>query len=198
MDLVIRPASLADLPYLYDICLRTGYSGENASKLFHDPFMIGQYFAAPYVHYEIDLCSVITDGTNPQGYILGASDTGRFCDWMNTYWLPLIRRQYPADSPVKSKLELFVVELINRDCKSPNFSDRYPSHLHIDLLPTVQGQGLGRKLIDRFTEQLRAKGSPGLHLSVGVRNTKAIAFYKQVGFSTLKRESGAVVMVKQL
>ena len=43
---------------------------------------------------------------------------------------------------------------------------RYPSHLHIDLLPRAQGQGHGRLLIESLLDLLRAEGSGGVHLGV--------------------------------
>jgi GNAT superfamily N-acetyltransferase len=43
----------------------------------------------------------------------------------------------------------------------------YPSHLHINVLPGKQGQGIGRMLITRFIGLCREHGSPGIHLSPG-------------------------------
>ena len=68
----------------------------------------------------------------------------------------------------------------------------YPSHLHIALLPRLQGQGWGRRLIDTLVERLRAAGSHGLHLGVATANTKAQAFYRAVGFTELG-DAGATV-----
>jgi len=42
----IRHAHASDLPYLYDICHRTGYAGQDASDVIGDRAMLGQYFAA--------------------------------------------------------------------------------------------------------------------------------------------------------
>ena len=59
---------------------------------------------------------------------------------------------------------------------------RYPAHLHIDLLPAVQGGGHGRALMTEFLAALAAAGVPGVHLEVGGHNTGAIAFYERLGF----------------
>ena len=50
---------------------------------------------------------------------------------------------------------------------------RYPSHLHIDLLPRGQGQGHGRLLIESLLDLLRAGGSGGVHLGVSPTNLRA-------------------------
>jgi ribosomal protein S18 acetylase RimI-like enzyme len=59
----------------------------------------------------------------------------------------------------------------------------YPSHLHIDLLPRLQGRGLGRQLLDAWFELVAARGSKGAHLGVGAANARAIRFYRAYGLA---------------
>jgi ribosomal protein S18 acetylase RimI-like enzyme len=61
-------------------------------------------------------------------------------------------------------------------------ASRFPAHLHIDLLPRIQGRRIGRRLIEALVASLRDQGSPGLHLTVGDGNPKAVGFYRHVGF----------------
>ena len=194
MNFTIRQAQLTDLPYIYHICLSTGNSGTDASALLSDAFIVGQYFAAPYLIHEIETCFVLEMNSIPVGYILGAADTENFNTWMNTSWLPQIRKYYPPTMAPKSDLEKFLIDIINTDCHFPDFISVYPSHLHIDLLPVAQKQGFGKKMISTLMEELKSKGSIGLHLSVGEKNVNAIGFYKKLGFSELNREAGSVLM----
>ena len=57
-DLLIRNVEFSDIPYLYEICLKTGASGKDAAGLFYDPYLLGQYYAAPYAFFEKELCFV--------------------------------------------------------------------------------------------------------------------------------------------
>jgi ribosomal protein S18 acetylase RimI-like enzyme len=57
--------------------------------------------------------------------------------------------------------------------------------MHIDLLPRLQGRGLGRRLISTLTGALRDQGSRGLHLHVNLGNQRAAEFYRHVGFTEL-------------
>ena len=41
------------------------------------------------------------------------------------------------------------------------YAAEYPAHLHIDLLPELQGQGWGRRLIDTLVAALRERGVRG-------------------------------------
>ncbi len=58
----------------------------------------------------------------------------------------------------------------------------YPSHLHIDVLPRQQGQGLGGRLMQSLLDALRQAGSTGVHLVVSAGNPNAIGFYHHQGF----------------
>jgi ribosomal protein S18 acetylase RimI-like enzyme len=57
--------------------------------------------------------------------------------------------------------------------------------LYIDLLPRLQGRGLGRRLIETLLAALRASGSRGVHLHVGRANQRAAGFYGHMGLTEL-------------
>ena len=61
----------------------------------------------------------------------------------------------------------------------------YPAHLHIDLLPELQGLGFGRRLIDTLRAALAARGVAAVHLGMDAANTGARAFYARLGFHEL-------------
>lgn len=194
MEYTIRQAHLSDLAYVYNICLKTGLNGSDASAFLSDKYIVGQYYAAPYLHFEIDSCFILERQTIPLGYIIGTSSITDFNKWMNEKWLPKIRKNYPADLNPKSDFEKFLIDTIHSDCKLPGFLHNFPSQLHIDILPEAQKMGFGRKLISNFIRKQKEKGSSGLHLGVGLENTDAIQFYEAIGFSELKVDSKALIM----
>ena len=55
------------------------------------------------------------------------------------------------------------------------------AHLHIDLLPRLQGQGLGAAMLDTW---LWAAGGRA-HLGCDVQNQRALRFYDAYGFTRL-------------
>jgi ribosomal protein S18 acetylase RimI-like enzyme len=59
-------------------------------------------------------------------------------------------------------------------------------------LPEAQGKGLGRKLIEVFTDKLRKLGVPAVHLQVGKNNEGAVKFYEKVGFHRIKEYEHAI------
>jgi ribosomal protein S18 acetylase RimI-like enzyme len=192
----IRPYQPADLDDLYGICLQTAASGQDATALVSDPMLPGQVFAAPYGLFEPSLAWVAEDEAGVAGYVLGALDTRAFEQRLERDWWPALRTRYPdprklADTP--SELEWLCLEAIHRPFTAEaELVSSYPSHLHIDLLPRLQGRGFGRQLIQTLFAALRADRSPGVHLNVGRANQRAVAFYQHLGMTELPADGPRV------
>jgi ribosomal protein S18 acetylase RimI-like enzyme len=182
----IRPYRADDLDALYEICLRTGAAGGDATALVEDPLLFGHLYAAPYGVLEPEHAFVVDDGTGTAvGYVVGAVDTATFEARCEAEWWPALRDRYPA-RPGGTTLDDLLVELIHqRTAPDGRLLATHPSHLHIDLLPDVQGLGFGRRLLDTLFEALRVAGSPGVHWGVSTRNQRAIAFYRHLGTEEL-------------
>jgi GNAT superfamily N-acetyltransferase len=204
-DPAIRRAVISDIPYLYEICLKTGDSGKDASTLYNDPYVVGQFYAAPYLVYPEGVCYVAEHEFRPQGYIVAAPDTIAFRQWMDNVWLPPLRERYPQPFPpemVNSEIEKTIISTFHQ-IQFPMFTDDkpwykdYPAHLHIDLLPCLQGKGCGRLLVNSLCEELARQGVPGVHLGVGTNNQGAIAFYQKTGFTVLVEAPWILVMGKR-
>jgi ribosomal protein S18 acetylase RimI-like enzyme len=200
MSIEIRQANQSDIPYLYTICLQTGDSGKDATALYSDPWVLGQYFAAPYLFRDPSLCFVAEKDLTPKGYIIGTDDTIAFNRWFNDEWLPPLRMRYPlaeSDNPQKTDSERWIIRTIHstpETLTNPEMLAKYPAHLHIDLLPDLQGQGCGRQLLETLFSALRKRNCPGLHLGVSARNDGAIKFYEKTGFTVLEEVPGAKMM----
>ncbi len=184
--IAIRPCDLeTDLDALYDICLRTGAAGDDATGLMTDPRLLGEVFAAPYAVLEPDHAFVLDDGTGRAvGYVLGARDVAAFEQRAEAEWWPGLRQRHPEGSG-EGLDAILVAMLHHRDAPAAELTDRYPSELHIDLLPEAQGRGWGRRMIEHLLTSLGDAGSIGVHLGTSTANTRAIAFYRRLGFTEL-------------
>ena len=198
----IRPYQPNDLNALYDICLKTGDTGEDATHLYDDPRLLGHLYAAPYAVLEPDLTFALEDAEGVCGYILGAFDSKAFDERLELEWFPELRERYPrpAGNPETwTRDERIINEFYEYRSDSDNLLENYPSHLHIDLLLRAQGQGNGRALMETFLKTLKAKGSPGVYLGTSPQNRRAERFYIKMGFHELKRqEPHTLVMGKHL
>jgi ribosomal protein S18 acetylase RimI-like enzyme len=183
---LVRPYRPDDLEDLYRICLLTADSGQDATRLYGDPKLPGQIFAAPYGVFQPSLVFMAEDEAGTAGYIVGALDTQEFEKTLERQWWPALRERYP-DPPGEASQwtrEQFLTHAIHHPWLTPgDLAGPYPSHLHINLLPRLQGRGLGRRLIETLAGALRDQGSPGLHLHVGRTNQRAARFYAHLGFT---------------
>jgi ribosomal protein S18 acetylase RimI-like enzyme len=199
--LIIREAELSDLPYFYEICLKTGDAGKDASGLFYDPFILGQYYAAPYLFFERGFCFVAEADGVPQGYAAGAPDTHSFNRRLECEWLPPLRRRYrnyPREN-IKTDVEKHAIALFYKNHEAAQeaalpWYKTHPAHLHIDLLPSVQGKGHGGALMGTLLAALARHNARGVHLGVSRANTRAAAFYRNKGFTVLHEEDWGLVM----
>lgn len=181
----IRAYQPGDLDDLYRICLETSDNGQDGTALFSDPKLPGHVFAAPYATFEPELAFVAHDRQGVAGYVLGAFDTRAFAQRLERDWWPALRTRYPeqdlrADA---SQPERYAVSDIHHPWPiDEELTGQFPSHLHIDLLPRLQGRGIGKQLIMLLLSRLRDQGSPGVHLFVSLGNQNAIGFYEHLGF----------------
>ena len=129
------------------------------------------------------------------GYIVGALDTAAFEALLEERWWPTLRPFY-ADPAGKSPAAWNADEVrawqIHHPRLTPSWlSGPYPSHLHINLLPRLQGQGVGRALMDHWLTTMRDHGSVGAHLGVGTTNQRATRFYNGYGWRELQSDRPA-------
>lgn len=180
-----------------DICVRTAANGGDATGVFDDDAIWSEVYALPYVVRYPEFAFVVeTDDGRVAGYIVCAPDTGEFERWFHDEWWPT--RGYARPDAEHTRQEATLLEAYRRGTGAPQFAVHHPAHLHIDLLPELQGQGWGRQLIDTLADALRAAGAPGVHLWVSAENTGAIAFYSRVGFTPLAQGETALALGKTL
>jgi RimJ/RimL family protein N-acetyltransferase len=182
---IIRPYRPADLEAVYDICVRTADNGGDARGHYSTDRLMGDIFAAPYVSLEPERAFVIDDGTGTAGgYIVGTADTATFARRYRDEWLPATDYPEPPSPPVTPEESMLWLHFHPERMIVAALAD-YPAHLHIDLLPRFQGQGLGRGLMSAFLAGLHAAGVPRVHLAMSPRNTGARRFYDRLGFTEL-------------
>ncbi|HEU5100297.1 MAG TPA: GNAT family N-acetyltransferase [Roseiflexaceae bacterium] len=181
----IRQCRPDDVQALNQICLLTGDSGADASQLYRDPTLLGQYYAAPYAVLEPDLAFALVRQDIPYGYVLGARDSADFYARREREWFPALRERYPQPDPADDSPDAQIIRLFYREQRADTAQAEYPAHLHIDILPEAQGQGWGRRLIETLLDRMRALDVAGVHLHVGKQNARAIGFYRRVGFHQL-------------
>ncbi|KAF2839804.1 hypothetical protein M501DRAFT_932661, partial [Patellaria atrata CBS 101060] len=148
-------------------------------------------------------CFVLDDGDGrPVGYVIGVQHTSEYVRNVKGNYLPSLKIA-SVGSPVNSPpheaekdykdpgliIELHKVlqtpELMLHE-KHPRILETWPAHLHIDILPSHQRQGWGRKMIEHFCNAVEK----GVHVVVNGKNEGAFKFYEKVGFERYREGEG--------
>ncbi|MFA9446231.1 GNAT family N-acetyltransferase [Egicoccus sp. AB-alg6-2] len=201
MSLRLRAGRLDDLDDIRTVCVRTGDVGRDATGTLPDVGVLPDLYAEPYLRLEPDLVTVVEDEAAGRvvGYVLGTADTETFVAAWRARWLPVVAARHPPPVPDPSgAYEQHVARLHRPEHLLSAWAATHPAHLHVDLLPSAQGRGLGRALIEQFCVGAARAGATGVHLVVDARNTAALAFYGRVGFEELGRPRGSVVFGRRL
>ena len=185
----IRLFQLADLDALYAISLVTGFAGGDASRLYDDPKLMGYIYSAPYALLEPELALVVEDREGVAGFAVGAIDTHAWERKLERDWWPPLRLHYalpPEDDRVSWTADQRRAFMIHRPAPTPSVvAAKYPAHLHLNLLPRLQGRGVGTKLLGDWLAIATRHGDRAVHVAVNRANASAIAFWKKRDFAEL-------------
>ncbi|GAB6858928.1 N-acetyltransferase family protein [Microbacterium xylanilyticum] len=189
----IRPFRSEDVDGLYDVCVKTADVGGDATGMLSDDALWGDLFAVPYALRDPGLCWVVeAEDGRVIGYVVATDDTNAFAAWFRDEWWPSRRDRYRhSGAPEPTAQDRFLAYGDRQAPRGDAIARDYPAHLHIDLLPETQGQGLGRRLIDTLLAELGRRGVPALHLSMNADNAAAGAFYERLGFTQFATGEGS-------
>ncbi len=133
-------------------------------------------FCDYYVEKEPENCFVLSDDGKAVGYVICAESFKEFKPVFDAEYAPQIAHM--GEDRIKWAEEAYLLH--EKHC------EKYPAHLHIDILPEYQRSGWGGKLIKALFEHLKNKGVNGVMLTTGTGNETANGFYKKYGFKELE------------
>jgi len=187
--LPVRRFRPEDIDALYAISLATGLAGGDASHLYDDPKLMGHIYSAPYAVLEPELALVVEDREGVAGFAVGAIDTLAWQTRLEQEWWPPLRRRYAVppeadqDSWTADQRRAF---MIHHPAQTPSIVvQKYPAHLHLNLLPRLQGRGVGAKLFDDWRLLAAARGATAIHVAVNHGNARAVHFWRKLAFMEL-------------
>lgn len=185
---ILRRARPDDHAAMCGVCLKTGASGADATTTEDDPALLGLYYAVPYQVLEPDFAFVVEDAIGVGGYVLATPDTQIFYHRLTAEWLPALRQRSP--DPGRQARFWGGSDWLRHRIHQPMGPlsaafNPFPAQAHIDLLPRLQGHGIGRRAFGRVLGLLAKARVPGLHLHVSPLNPRAQQFYRALGFQVV-------------
>jgi ribosomal protein S18 acetylase RimI-like enzyme len=195
----VRKYVKTDLEDIIDICYHTGFMGEDLTGKgkFNDKKLFGYLFCFYYPCYEKDNCYVAVDSEEKIiGYIIGTTNSKkqlqRFILKMSArilYRLLFYTLWWHTES---FRTVMHFLRSLFREHDPINLFSEYPAHLHINILPGHQGEGVGRRLLSQFENHMKDLKVPGIHLKTSNYNNKAITFYLKAGYNKYYENANSV------
>ncbi|MCP9619723.1 GNAT family N-acetyltransferase [Nocardia otitidiscaviarum] len=184
----VRAFHAADRDAVHEVSVRAG-AGSPSGVLWGDPESEMAVYLDPYMDLEPDSLLLAESDGRLVGYLAGCLDGTRFPSEeerieraIRTY--RLLRKRTARAFFLRSAVDMAAAKLRRRPTAGDFVDARWPSHLHIGLVPEARGTGAAEALMRRWFERLDAHGSPGCHLQTLVENTRAVRFFTRTGFVT--------------
>jgi GNAT superfamily N-acetyltransferase len=190
---VIRPYAPADREAVREIACDTADHGEPVENFFSDRELIADVLTRYYTDVDSWGVWVAESGGRVAGYLFGALDTPAYQKAMARKVIP------PAVWGALGRGLLFRCETwrLVRAGLATFFAgghrrmipfDLYPAHLHINLRKGERGHGVGHSLMERYLQQLKENGVPGVHAVVDGGNVRMCHFIEAMGFKSISRQ----------
>ena len=154
----IRGFRAGDEGDLADICVRTADAGADATGILADDRIWSEIFVLPYVARHPELAFVVESDGRVLGYAVAAPDTAAFETWFHDDWWPVHGARFERPGAGPRDVDVLAYADARRAGREPYAAD-YPAHLHIDLLPALQRDGWGRRLVGAIVDALRERGA---------------------------------------
>jgi GNAT superfamily N-acetyltransferase len=162
--------------------------GEPAAWYWRDAPSFADLFSGYYTDAEPQSALVADEDGTVVGYLLGCVDSSAAWPPERVIGRALVRRALlvrpgTAGFMWRSFGDVAVDAWRRRLPPRPVVDDRWPAHLHIDLLPSARGTGVGAALMRTWLDRLRQLGVAGCHLETMAENVGGLAFFSAMGFT---------------
>ena len=191
-EVIVRPYEPRDRSAVRKICCDTAARGEAVEHFFQDREAAADLLASYYTDYEPQAVWIAEHEGRVIGYLTGCLDTHRY--WRMVLWrvgpgavLRTIDRGALLSRQTWRFLKAMMKTWFLSGARRPISLDNYPSHLHVNVQEGFRGQHVGRRLVERFCEQVQAAGLKGVYAPAGEDNLQARGLFEGMGFTVVNR-----------
>ncbi|XP_071476953.1 protein O-GlcNAcase-like isoform X1 [Diadema antillarum] len=183
----IRPYLAKDEEALYNVCSMRYSEDNNNDKSFDEyPQLIGDKHVGHFLTLSPEYCFVVEESENIIGYVLAALDVKVFRNKIQAAWMPELHSKYPLqveETKDLSPAQEMIKSLHEEEVDMPvTLYARLPSPIFVDILPTVEDQGLIKNLLACVLAALKSNGSTGVHTAIPEGDEAHLEFYAKLGF----------------
>jgi GNAT superfamily N-acetyltransferase len=171
-----------------DICLRTGFLGEDLTPRLPHPALFLDLATDYYFGPGREGVFVAEMDGDVAGYIFTVVNAATAARYDRSYFPRRVLHDLPQAFSMTPADRKFYLAWLNAFMRGEfHFAPmrEYPSTLHINVPPEFQARGPGVALMMKGLDYLTRQGSPGLHLHTTTANRKMTSFARALGFRKL-------------
>lgn len=189
MDTIVRHYQSSDQLVVSEISADTAFFGDPVEVFLEDRRLYCDAFTRYYIDFEAPFVWVANNPHGVIGFLFGCTDTSIQSKRWRRYiitrvLLRALSRRYKVGRRTASFAWGMLVGLVRGEESKVDLNE-YPAHLQIDVKQGYRGEGIGRRLIEAYLEQLRQLGVCGVHLGTTNHNEAACYLYEKIGFQLL-------------
>jgi len=191
-DIIIRTYESRDRQMMRQIACDTADMGEPVKNFFGDREVVADLLTRYYTDYEARSLWVAEHEGKVIGYLTGCLDTRRYFRVMAWRLVPRIGIKAVIRGVFlrQDTWRLFWAAI--RTGWIGGFKrhiplHKYRGHLHVNIERGFRSQNVGKNLVERFIEQVKAAGLAGIYLAVREDNVRGRKFFEDFGFVELSR-----------
>ncbi len=191
---LVRPYRATDRLAIRTIACDTAFRGRPIDPLFPDREIVADILTTYYTEYEPRAIWVAESEGRVVGYLTGCLDSRRYRNIMAWQILPSTLLRAIGRGALFRRETWRLCQSAFLTWRHGGFErriplERYPAHLHINVRDGFRGRAVGRELVERFLEQVRAAHLKGVHAAVSRENPRARRFFERLGFRVLSRHA---------
>lgn len=185
-EMTVRKYMPEDKNAVEEICYNCGYMGESPEFYWKHKVSFKEIWTTYYLNKEPGSCFVAVINNKVVGYLTGCLETSKAPDSDDIMKKAILKYKLFLKPGTAGFLFRGMFDSIiirgNKKASGDFIDERWPSHLHINLLPEARGKGLAEELIRQWFELLKNKKSKGCHLGTIYENECAVHFFEKTGF----------------
>jgi ribosomal protein S18 acetylase RimI-like enzyme len=190
MSAFVRPYEARDRAAVLRIAADTAFFGAPAEAFLDDRRIMQDAFVAYYVDREPDHLWVAEANGEIVGYISGSTGDRRAAvgkaRTAAVFASRLLTFRYRVGRLTWRYFRHTGAAILRGEYPHADLK-HYPAELHINLVDSARGLGLGKALMNACLDQMTALGVPGIHLNTTSLNAAAVRMYEKMGFQLLGR-----------
>lgn len=178
----VRKYKESDKKHLRYICKETTWDAnkKNPEKLETIPIIFNDYFTE---NEPENIFVAVNSDDIPVGYVICCTDYKLFRKKMLQELHKRVLTTYPPSAWML--WATFLSAMITKKA--------YRTHLHIDILPEAQRQGLGTELVNSLCKQLKTKNIRNVSVITINKNSMGYRFYCKYGFRIIHQYTKNII-----